>query len=109
MQREDALDAYAKADAANRESGAGGAAFLRDHHTFKSLEAFLFLFALAFLEADVHANGIARAELGEVFAQLRFMQFANCRVHVRASFRPTQAGPALERQTLIIEKTEGKA
>src|SRR5690348_4634591 len=109
MQRENALDAYAKADAPNGESGAGGAAFLRDDHAFKSLEAFLFLLALAFLEADVYANRIARTELGEVFAQLRIMQFTNCRVHVRASFRPTQAGPALLGQSLIIEKMEEKA
>src|SRR5213082_181529 len=86
MQWKDALNAYTKADAADGESGAGGPAFLRDHHAFKSLEAFLFLLTLAFLQADVHANSITRAELGKVFAQLRFMQFTDCRVHVRASF-----------------------
>src|SRR5215467_8381528 len=108
MQRKNALDAYPKADATDSKRCAGGPALLRNHHTFKSLEAFFFLLAFPFLEADVHTNGVARAELREVLAQLRFMQFTNCRVHVRASFRPTQAGPALERQTLIIEKAGQK-
>src|SRR6266700_17969 len=86
MQREDALDAHTEAYSPDCKRCARGTPFLRDHHAFKGLEPLLFLLALAFLEADVHANGIARAKLGEVFAQLRVMQFTNCRVHVRASF-----------------------
>src|SRR5207302_9244914 len=97
MQGEDAFDAYAEADATHGESGAGSAALLRDDHTFKSLETFFFLLAFTFLEADVHADGVARAEFGEVFAQLRFMQFTNCRVHVRASFRPTGGGASFSK------------
>src|SRR5437899_10193300 len=64
MQGEDAFDAYAEADATHGESGAGSAALLRDDHTFKSLQTFFFLLAFTFLEADVHADGVARAALG---------------------------------------------
>src|SRR6266852_5979204 len=73
MQGEDALNAHAKAHAPHRKGGAGGPAFLRNHYTFKSLQALFHLLAFAFLEPHVHAHGIARAKLGEAFAQLRFM------------------------------------
>jgi hypothetical protein len=35
---------------------------------------------------------------------LRFMQFGYNQVHVRIPCRPTQAGPALQKQTPIIAK-----
>src|SRR5262249_9592452 len=73
VQREDALDASAEADAAHGEGGARGAALLRDHNAFERLDALLDLFAFAFLEANVDANAVPRTEVGEVFAQLRFM------------------------------------
>src|SRR5262249_8593704 len=73
VQREDALDAGAEANAADREGGAGGAALLRDHNPFERLDALLDLFAFAFLEANVDADAVARTEVGKVFAQLRFM------------------------------------
>ena len=73
VERKDALNAGAEADAANGEGGAGGAALLGDHHAFKGLDAFLDLFAFAFKEADVDADGVARAELRQIFAQLRFV------------------------------------
>src|SRR2546428_4604175 len=73
VQRENALDADAKADAAHGKCCTGRPAFLGDHHALERLEALLHLLAFTFLQADVDANGIARAELGEVFAQLRFV------------------------------------
>src|SRR5208337_2787295 len=56
VQRENALYTGAKTDAAHRERGAAGPAFLRDHHAFKRLDAFLDLFAFAFQQADVYAH-----------------------------------------------------
>jgi len=73
MEREDALDAGAEADATYGECGAGGAALLGDHNAFERLDAFLDLFAFAFEEADIDPDCVARAEVGEVFAQLRFV------------------------------------
>src|SRR6266851_6922022 len=73
MQRENALDADAKTDPAHGKGGAGGPALLGDHHTLERLEALLHLLAFAFLQADVDTHGVAWAELGEVFAQLRFV------------------------------------
>src|SRR5437870_2199218 len=94
MERENALDTGAEADAADRESGAGGAALLGNHNAFERLNAFLDLFAFAFEEAD----GIARTELGEVFAQLRVMKLTNYGVHVRYSLQ-THSGGASSSQT----------
>src|SRR5262245_59760741 len=87
MEREDALDAGTKADAADRESGARSAPFLRDDHTFKGLDAFLDLFAFTFEQPDVDLDRVARAEVGQIFAQLRFMKFANHRIHVCCSLQ----------------------
>ncbi len=86
MQRENAFDANAKADPAHRKGGPRRPALLGDHHAFECLEALLHLLAFAFLQADVYAHGIARAKFGEVFAQLRFMQFLNYGIHVPVSF-----------------------
>src|SRR5215831_11846106 len=60
VQRKDPLYTCAETDAADGEGGAGGAALLRNHDAFKGLDAFLDLFAFAFLEANVDANGVAR-------------------------------------------------
>src|ERR1700676_4322971 len=79
MEREDAVNAHAKDNPADRGGGAGGAAFLRDDHAFKSLKAFLFLIAFALFEADVHADGIAGAEVRKIGAQLRVVQFLDNR------------------------------
>jgi len=98
MQREDALDAGAEADAADRERGAGGAAFLGNHNAFERLDAFLDLFAFAFKEADIDSDGVARAELGEIFAQLRFMKLTNYRMHVLCSLQ-THSGGASSSET----------
>ena len=98
MERENALDAGAEADAADGEGGAGGAALLGNHNAFERLNAFLDLFAFAFEEADIDADGIARTELGEVFAQLRVMKLTNYGVHVRYSLQ-THSGGASSSQT----------
>ena len=92
MERENALDAGAEADAADRESGAGGAALLGNHNAFERLNAFLDLFAFPFEEADINADGVARTELGEVFAQLRVMKLTNYGVHVRYSLQTHSGG-----------------
>ncbi len=98
MQREDALDAGAEADAADGERGAGGAALLGNHNAFERLNPFLDLFAFAFEEADIDADGVARTELGQVFTQLRFMKLTNYRMHVRYSLQ-THSGGASSSKT----------
>jgi hypothetical protein len=49
------------------------AALLRNDHAFKGLDPFLDLFPLTLEEPDIHADAVARAELWQIFAQLRFM------------------------------------
>ncbi len=92
VQWEDALHARAEADAAHGEAGAAGAALLGDHYAFEGLDAFLDLFALAFLQADVYLDGVASAELGKVFAQLRFMQLTYYRIHFLYSLQTHSGG-----------------
>ena len=92
MQREDAFHAGAEADAAHREAGTAGAALLGNHHAFESLDAFLDLFPFAFEQTDIHFNRIAGAKLGEVFAQLRFMQLTNYRIHFLYSLQTHLGG-----------------
>src|SRR6266436_2732382 len=70
---ENAFNANAETHAAHSERGTRSAALLGDHHPFESLQALFFLLALAFLQADVDADRVARAKFREVFAQLRFM------------------------------------
>src|SRR5580700_2742303 len=104
MQRENALNADAETHASYGKRSTRSAALLRYHNPFERLQALLFLLAFPFLQANVDAHRVARAKFGEVFAQLRFMQFSDNRIHVRIPCRPTQAGPALQRQTPIIAK-----
>src|SRR2546428_14047580 len=73
VQRENAIEADAKADPAHGKCCTGRPALLGDHHALERLKALLHLLAFTFLQADVDAHGIARSELGEVFAQLRFV------------------------------------
>src|ERR1700722_1377389 len=47
MERKNALDADAEADASHGEGSPGRAAFFGDDHAFKSLQPFFFLFAFA--------------------------------------------------------------
>src|SRR4051812_25498636 len=58
VEREDALDADAVGDLANREGGAHSGTTPRDAHTFKRLDALLF----PFLHADVHAQRVTGPE-----------------------------------------------
>ena len=91
-----------KTHPANRKRGAAGPALLRNHDAFKCLNAFLHLLAFAFKQADVHLDGVASAKLGKVFAQLRFMQLTPNGFISLFPCRPTQAGHAHQRQTVII-------
>ena len=59
IEREDTLHAVAEADLAHGEAGLRPPA-ARDHHAFERLQAFL----VAFLDLDVHPDGIARHEFG---------------------------------------------
>src|SRR5215831_7564526 len=87
MERKYALYAGAKADAAHGEGGARRATLFGDDHAFKGLDAFFDLVAFAFKEADVDLDRVARAEVGQIFAQLRFMEFANRRIHFSYSLQ----------------------
>jgi hypothetical protein len=66
VQRKDALDADAKADLADGDRFTRAAVFAGDHNALKNLETFL----VAFLDADVNLDGIARLERGDIFPQL---------------------------------------
>src|SRR5665647_2950255 len=66
VDREDALDADAVRDLANREGLAHAAAALRDAHAFERLEPLL----LAFLHAHVHAQRVAGAKGRNVGAEI---------------------------------------
>ena len=71
VQREDALDADAVGHLAHRERLAHAAALLRDADAFEGLHALL----LAFLHADIHANGVTGPERRDVVAQPLFLRF----------------------------------
>src|SRR5712692_7522803 len=60
---EDALDAMAEAHLTHRKAGLGPAG-AGDHNAFEHLEAFL----VAFLDLHVHADAVARCEVGNVTA-----------------------------------------
>ena len=105
MQREDALHAGAKAHAAHGKAGAAGPALLRNHHTFKCLDAFLDLFALAFEKADIHPYGVAGAKVGEVFAQLRFVQLTNYRIHFLYSLQTHSGGASTSKANYNYRQT----
>src|SRR5882757_138073 len=105
MQREDALDAHAETHTAHGEARAAGAALLRNHHAFKCLDAFLDLLAFAFHQAYVHLDGVAGAELGEIFAQLRFMQLLNDRIHFRCSLQTHSGGASTSKANIDYRQT----
>src|SRR4029077_8992236 len=79
MHREDSLDADSEADSTHRERFAQHFAAAAHHHALEWLDT-LFI-AFAFFQADVDANGIARAEFGEILAELRVLHTANYRFH----------------------------
>src|ERR671920_2106804 len=63
--REGALDADAEADLADGEGLADAPTLAADDHTLEDLDAG----AVALDHADVHLDGVTRAELGDVVAQ----------------------------------------
>src|SRR5262249_5065356 len=71
MHGEDALDAHAVGDLPDREAFADSAAAASDAHAFERLDALL----VAFLDAHVHAQSVARAECRQVTAQPGFLSF----------------------------------
>ena len=72
VQREDALHALAEADLAHGDGLAHAGVVLGDDGAFERLQAFL----VAFLDLDVHADGVAGPELGMV-APLRLFLVQN--------------------------------
>src|SRR5579863_896859 len=66
----DALHALAEADLANGDGFSHAAVMLGDHGALKRLQALL----VAFLDLDVHADGVAGAELGVIRRPLVFIQ-----------------------------------
>src|SRR5208337_2489166 len=92
VQRENALHSRAETHAAHGKRGTAGSSLLRDHHAFKRLDAFLDFLAFAFQQADVYPHGVAGAKLGEVFAQLRFVQLTNYRIHFLCSLQTHSGG-----------------
>ena len=70
MQRENALDTLAERDLTDRESGVASGAPANDR-TFKELDPFL----VTLLDPDMHAHGIARAELRQAFPHLLLVHF----------------------------------
>ncbi len=68
MEWEDALDADAVADAADREVGVDTAALLAQDDSLEHLDAL----PLALDDLGVHAHGIARAEARDIAIRLNF-------------------------------------
>ena len=71
VQREDAFDADAEADLADGDRLTGSAVLAGDADALKDLEAFL----VAFLDADVHLEGVARGKSGNVIPQLCILYY----------------------------------
>lgn len=70
---ENTLDAHAVGVLANREGAAAAAVGLRDHDAFEGLNTLF----LAFFDADVDANGVARAVFRKVRAESGFLDRSN--------------------------------
>lgn len=66
VKRENAFDADAEADLADGHRFTNTAMFAGDHDAFKNLNTFL----VAFLDADVNLDGVARLERRNVFLNL---------------------------------------
>src|SRR3984957_8373181 len=95
MHGENSLDANSEAHSTHRERFAQHFAASAHHHAFERLDA-LFI-ALTFFQADVDANGIARAEFGEIFAELRVLHTAKYRFHFYLSVQTRSGGASLRR------------
>src|SRR5262249_26241703 len=75
VERDHALNSNSKTHAPHRETRAGRFPTLLNHHALKRLDAFFL--ALAFLQTDVDANGVARPQVRQILAHLRFLKFFN--------------------------------
>ena len=64
VKRENAFDADAEADFSDSYGFARAAVFAGNYDAFKNLQTFL----VAFLDADVYLQGVARLERGNVFS-----------------------------------------
>src|SRR6185436_2623335 len=76
VQREDALDADAVGDLADRERGARPAAMLADHDALEDLHALL----VAFLDQRVNADAVSGAEIGQIGAPILALDLGQKRV-----------------------------
>jgi hypothetical protein len=72
VQREDSLDAHAKAGLPHSDGFACAAMFPRDNDAFESLQS---LFGLGFLDPNVNPNRIAWLKFWNIIAQLRVFNF----------------------------------
>src|ERR1700691_5374893 len=99
MQRENAFDADAEGDAPQGEGRASELTSTLHDDAFKRLHAFFFLLAICFFQDHVDPDGVARAEIGEVFAQLRLLRFYKYRIHSFIS-RQTRSGGASTLRTI---------
>src|ERR1700751_2450157 len=95
MHGEDSLDADSEADSTHCERFTQHFAATAHHHALEWLDT-LFI-AFAFFQADVDSNGIARAEFGEILAELRVLHTANYRFHFYLSVQTRSGGASLRR------------
>src|ERR1700751_3795829 len=95
MHGEDSLDADSEADSTHCERFTQHFAATAHHHALEWLDT-LFI-AFAFFQADVDSNGIARAEFGEILAELRVLHTANYRFHFYLSMQTRSGGASLRR------------
>src|SRR5271165_143900 len=100
LQREDALDALPEADLAHRKAGLWTAA-ASDHHSLKSLQAFL----VAFFDLHMHADSVPRHKRGNVgalgFGKKSFDDQVGHGVSLRMS-SSTALGRNLGQQFLVV-------
>ena len=83
MEREAAFDSHAEGDFADQEALANAGAGTGQYHALESLGSS----PIAFDNSDVHPNGIARTEVGDVLAELAFVYEIES-LHIDFSFSP---------------------
>src|ERR1017187_5308639 len=91
VDRENAFHALAEADLAHRDALAHAGVIACNHRAFEGLQTFL----VAFLDLHVHANGVARPELGSVGALVLvndFRQQGFCLLNPYSSILPWWGG-----------------
>jgi hypothetical protein len=92
MAQEHALDADVERNFSHGKRAAGPGAMALEHDALENLDAVLF----AFDDAIVDANGVANAEIREAGAELCRLDFGNFRdgIHVSVSREPLKNGDA---------------